>query len=156
MAELVSDTNSRVSRLSALVMEGGTERPQYLQREISLLTKNIYKAAIRIPLSRIYIYNLPSDLCSGLHCAIIVHLHVIIVTVDVVLQVEGVKGQSNQVAGGNTDVPGAFGSMGVVVGVAGAGEGARRSGQGITTAWDGRKRTTGQHRMTFEYFLSRF
>lgn len=63
-------------------------------------------------------YNVPANLRSSLHSAIVVYLQVIKVTVKVVLQVEGVKRQPNQVTWGNTDVPGTVGTVGVVGGVA--------------------------------------
>lgn len=68
--------------------------------------------------------HIPANLGAGLHGAIVIDLHIVIGTVTVVLQVEGVKRQPNQVARGDGDVPGAVGTVGVVGRVAGACDGA--------------------------------
>ena len=67
--------------------------------------------------------RLPADLGARLHSAIVVHLHVIKVTVDVVLHVEGGEHEPDDVAGDDGNEPGAVGAVRVTVGVAGTFEG---------------------------------
>lgn len=86
--------------------------------------------------------HVPADLGTILYTTPIIDLQVIIVTVIVELQVEGVKGQPDQVARGYVDVPGTVDTMRVAGGVAGASDGACGTGQGLTTAWSRRKGTT--------------
>lgn len=85
----MSDTNSSVSKLLVLVMDGGTERPQYLH------TKNtgVTQAFINARKSVRNACNSPSDLVPSLHRTVVIHLNIIKITVVMVLKVERVKGQ---------------------------------------------------------------
>lgn len=65
----------------------------------------------------------PAQSAPSLHRPVVVHFHVVKVTVSVVLQVEGVKQQPNQVPWRDEDVPGTVGTVGVDGGVARTGDG---------------------------------
>lgn len=77
----------------------------------------------------------PSDFGPSLDCAIVVDLHIVIVAVGVVFQVEGFKGQSDNVSWRDADEPGTVSTVGVVVGVAWAHDGPCGTGQCSTTAY---------------------
>lgn len=87
----------------------------------------------------------PANLFSSLHCSIVIHLQVVIVAVVVVLQVEWVKRQADQISRLDTDEPRTVGTMWIAGGVSGAGDGAWRTCQSVSTTWHKQQGVKGQH-----------
>lgn len=77
---------------------------------------------------------LPAQKMPSLNCAIVIYLHIVKITINMVLQVEGGKRQPDDISRSYSNVPGAVGTVRVVGRVTRTSKATCRSCESVSTA----------------------